>query len=274
MGSKKRSSNPVEEEEEEEEEEDQAELTHNAVSKTLNKKIKKDGIKMMGWWMELLPLHLFLAPLNPWRDKRKGKHWTKRHGCFSDLTSADASVRGVAVERLVGELQEVQKAYDRLDNKALVEDGAKLEAEKDGGLTNCAPSLRYAVRRLIRRISSSRECARQGFALGLTILVRTIPSIKVDSLLKLIVNLLEVSSSMKGQEARDCLLGCLFAYGALAQSDRLTEEWAADKSLHTLRNLSVPYLHHCEKQYLQEPAVSVILELVEKLPADALLSQS
>ena len=43
------------------------------------------------------------------------------------------------------------------------------------------------------------QCARQGFALGLTILVSTIPSIKVKSLLKLIVDFLEVSSSMKGQ---------------------------------------------------------------------------
>ncbi|GKV26598.1 hypothetical protein SLEP1_g35867 [Rubroshorea leprosula] len=93
---------------------------------------------------------------------------------------------------------EVQKAYDRLDNKALVEDGAKLEAEKDGGLTNCVPSLRYAVRRLILAFLH-RESVQ-------------------DKILHW------------GQEARDCLLGCLFEYGALAQSDRLTEEWAADKS--------------------------------------------
>nr|DAD28385.1 TPA_asm: hypothetical protein HUJ06_029853 [Nelumbo nucifera] len=42
-------------------------------------------------------------------------------------------------------------------------------------------------------------CARQGFALGLTVVVDAIPSIRVESLMKLIVNLLEVSSSMKGQ---------------------------------------------------------------------------
>lgn len=43
------------------------------------------------------------------------------------------------------------------------------------------------------------QCARQGFALGLTILVGTIHSIKLDSLLKVIVDLLDVTSSMKGQ---------------------------------------------------------------------------
>jgi len=43
------------------------------------------------------------------------------------------------------------------------------------------------------------QCARQGFALGLSIVVAKIPTIKVESLMKLIVNLLEVSASMKGQ---------------------------------------------------------------------------
>lgn len=43
------------------------------------------------------------------------------------------------------------------------------------------------------------QCARQGFALGLTVLVGAVHSLKVDSLLKLIVDLLEVSSSMRGQ---------------------------------------------------------------------------
>lgn len=43
------------------------------------------------------------------------------------------------------------------------------------------------------------QCARQGFALGMTVLVGTVPCIKVGALLKLIVELLEISSSMKGQ---------------------------------------------------------------------------
>lgn len=43
------------------------------------------------------------------------------------------------------------------------------------------------------------QCARQGFALGLTILLGTISNIKVDSLLKLVNDLLEVTSSMRGQ---------------------------------------------------------------------------
>lgn len=78
-------------------------------------------------------------------------------GVFKDLASADASVRGAAAEALVMELQAVQKAYDNLGDKEEVEGALKLEADKDDGLNNCAPSLRYAVRRLIRGVSSSRE---------------------------------------------------------------------------------------------------------------------
>ena len=45
----------------------------------------------------------------------------------------------------------------RIIKKESGEGGLKLEAEKDDGLDNCAPSVRYAVRRLIRGVSSSRE---------------------------------------------------------------------------------------------------------------------
>lgn len=78
-------------------------------------------------------------------------------GVFKDLASADASIRKPAAEVLVTELIEVQRTYDKLENKEVVEGSMKLEAEKDDGLDNCAPSVRYAVRRLIRGVSSSRE---------------------------------------------------------------------------------------------------------------------
>lgn len=76
---------------------------------------------------------------------------------FKDLASVDAPVREAAAGTLVSKLQEIQKAYDRLENKKLVEDELRLEAEKDDGLNDFAPSVRYAVRRLVRGVSSSRE---------------------------------------------------------------------------------------------------------------------
>lgn len=195
-------------------------------------------------------------------------------GVFKELSLADGAAREAGVRRLVMELKEAQRAYDELENKEEVESGLLLEAEKDDGLNNCAPSVRYAVRRLIRGVSSSRECARQGFALGLTVLASAIPSIKIDALMKLVVDLLEVSSSMKGQEVKDCLLGRLFAYGAIARSGRLSDEWVSDKSSSSIKDFtSFVVSLATRKQYLQEPAVTVILNLVEKLPEEALLEQ-
>lgn len=192
---------------------------------------------------------------------------------FSELASADASKRETAAERLALELQEVQKAYEQSGNKDVVEGGVQLEAAKDDGLDDCAPSVRYAVRRLIRGVSSSRECARQGFALGLTILISTNSKIRVDSVLKLIVDSLEVTSSMKGQEARDCFLGRLFAYGSLARSGRLKEEWTSDRNTPYIKEFTSLLISLAsKKRYLQEPAVSVLLNLIEMLPKEAVMS--
>ncbi|KAJ0047078.1 hypothetical protein Pint_04012 [Pistacia integerrima] len=298
MGSKKRNSNAVEEVENIESE--------NVVASPLKKKIKK-GMKKDG------DKAVEDASIKPMERKKKRKAMDKeRHhaaienkesqpkqtdaalksegtqsstmfssssdmpefhiSVFEDLASADVSLRQAAAESLVTELEEVQKAYER-GGKELVENGIKLEADKDAGLNDCAPSVTYGVRRLIRGVSSSRECARQGFSLGLTLLVSKIPSIKVDSLLKLIVDLLEVSSSMKGLEARDCLLGRLFAYGAIARSGRLTKEWNSDKNTPYIKEFTSLLISLAAKRrYLQEPAVSIILDLIERLPTDALLS--
>ena len=67
------------------------------------------------------------------------------------------ALKGYVSEHEEEVIKEVQKAYERLENKDVSEGGLKLEAEKDDGLNQCAPSLRYAVRRLIRGVSSSRE---------------------------------------------------------------------------------------------------------------------
>ncbi|RDX84469.1 pol5, partial [Mucuna pruriens] len=194
-------------------------------------------------------------------------------GVFKDLAAVSETARKAAAKQMVTELKAVQRAYDELEETEIGEGGFKLEAEKNDGLDNCAPSVRYAVRRLIRGVSSSRECARQGFALGLTVLVGTVHNIKVESFLKLVVNLLEVTSSMKGQEAKDCLLGRLFAYGALARSGRLTQEWNMDKNTPYIREfIGVLISLADKKRYLQEPAVSIILDIVEKLSVEALVN--
>ncbi|KAJ4843122.1 hypothetical protein Tsubulata_002909 [Turnera subulata] len=311
MGSKKRSSNPVEEVEDKVETD-----TENVAVEPVKKKIKKDK-KKENVTADGEGGSSSAVSVKPMERKKKRKELDKERrraaigsdggvkpqpaavgdskvgetrgavasssssnglpefhiAVFKDLASADVGVRQAAVERLVTELKVVQKAYEGLENKELADGGFKLEAEKDDGLDDCAPSVRYAVRRLVRGVSSSRECARQGFALGLTLLLGGIRSIRLESFLKLVVDFLEVSSSMKGQELKDCLLGRLFAYGALARSGRLLEEWMSDHNTAFVKEFtSIVISLATKKRYLQEPAVAVILELVEKLPAEALLN--
>ncbi|CAN6247266.1 unnamed protein product [Urochloa humidicola] len=198
---------------------------------------------------------------------------------FRDLASPEASVREAAAEALVAELREVQKAYEKGARKGEKEaadgDGSsQMEAEKDDGLDNCAPSGRYAIRRLIRGISSSREYARQGFALGLAVVLESIRAIRVEAIMKLIPNLLEYSSSMKGPEAKDNLLGRLFGFGAIVRSGRVSRQWTRDKSSPIVKDFVSEIVElSSKKRYLTEPAVAVILDLVRKLPDEAILSE-
>lgn len=192
---------------------------------------------------------------------------------FRNLSSADASIRAAATLTLVKELQEVQKAYEQGGTEGNDDGDLKLEAAKDGCLKNCAPTMRYAIRRLIRGISSSRACARQGFALGFAAVVGSISCIEIEALLKLIEELLEVTSSMKGQEAREGLLGRLFAYGAIVRSGRLATEafTGLDKGAGLAKDITQYLLMLAEKKsFMREPAVTIILDMVNKVHINVL----
>ncbi|KAM0933020.1 putative DNA-directed DNA polymerase [Dioscorea sansibarensis] len=203
---------------------------------------------------------------------------TPAHGLrmdvFSDLASAECSMREAAAEALVVEVRKAQKVFKKVGKKGIEEGVAPLEAKKDEGFENCAPSVIYAIRRLVRGVSSSRECARQGFALGLAGIVGTSPSVNVESVMKLIEYELRVTAKMEGQDAREGLLGRLFAYGSLARSGRISGEWVLNNKTTLVKDFvgNVVSLA-AKKRYLHEPAVSVILEVVEKLPEEAVPSQ-
>lgn len=71
---------------------------------------------------------------------------------------------------------------------------------------------------------------------------------------------------MSAQDVKDCLLGRLFAYGAIARSGRLTNESTADKSYIYVKDFVSSLISLASrKQYLQEPSVIIILELVDKV---------
>ncbi|CDY46801.1 BnaC02g43090D [Brassica napus] len=156
--------------------------------------------------------------------------------------------REAAAASLVTRLQEIKKQYETLPDKESIDRGLMLEAEKNDGLDNCAPHLRYALRRVIRGVSSSRD------------------RISVESLLKLVSDNLSVSSSMKGQDVKESLLGRLFAYGALARSGRLIEDWQTDKDSQIIKEFTNDLISlAAKKRYLQEPGVHVLLDFIEKV---------
>ncbi|KAG8069689.1 hypothetical protein GUJ93_ZPchr0006g42538 [Zizania palustris] len=198
---------------------------------------------------------------------------------FRDLASPEPSHREAAAQALVAELRQVQTAYEKGARKgeSETEDGdgsSQMEAEKDDGLENCAPSVRYAIRRLIRGISSSREFARQGFALGLALVLESIHGISIEAILKLIPNLLEYSVSMKGPEAKDNLLGRLFGYGSIVRSGRVSGQWAREEGSSIVKDFVNEVVKlGSKKRYLTEPSVAVILDLARKLPQEAILSE-
>lgn len=68
------------------------------------------------------------------------------------------------------------------------------------------------------------------------------------------------------QDVKDCLLGRLFAYGAIARSGRLTDERTSDESYIYVKDFVSSLISLAsKKQYLQEPSVIIILELADKV---------
>ncbi|KAH9290519.1 hypothetical protein KI387_034636, partial [Taxus chinensis] len=114
------------------------------------------------------------------------------------------------------------------------------------------------------------------FAVAFTMVVVAISCIELDALVKLSEELLEITSSTKGQEAREGLLGRIFAYGALVRCGRLEVKTAAssDKGAELARDLTQSILMLANKKcFMCEPAVAIILDLVDRMPRKVLLTR-
>eukprot|EP00249_Psilotum_nudum_P023322 c28830_g1_i1 orf=479-4615(-) len=192
------------------------------------------------------------------------------------LASVNASVRELASLALVRELEISQEAYesdghrDRLSEE-VAEDEVLGAVKDDDGLRGCSPGVRYAIRRLVRGVSSSHESARQGFAMALASVIGALPCIKSEVILKLIKNFLEVTPSMKGQEARDGLLGQLFAYGAVVRASRLIGDSMEQKEIRLAGDVVEQLLVLAQKKsFLREPATAVLLHFLDTLSLSTL----
>ncbi|CAM6049668.1 unnamed protein product [Sphagnum compactum] len=190
---------------------------------------------------------------------------------YWNLSSVNACVREAAAVALAKELESDQQEFEAGGRQeGAAEEVLGAVKDVDGALKGCAPSVRYAVRRLVRGLGSARESARQGFALALTTLMCTLPVIHGDAVMQLIESILEVTSAMKGQDARDGRLGRLFAYGALVRAERVIGGATTSGQQSIAKDITQNLLMLANKKiFLREPAMIVIIELVRQVPLDA-----
>ncbi|CUM66246.1 uncharacterized protein PRCAT00003906001 [Priceomyces carsonii] len=127
----------------------------------------------------------------------------------------------------------------------------------------------YALNRLIKGLTTTRQSARYGFSMALTELVRELLYRKDYELsmlqyLELVLAASEVKSNMKGKEERAVLFGRLFGLQALLNSKVLFDESLVSKGdlskfVDALISLSVA------KTWLREPAMFTLCQFISLL---------
>ncbi|KXS11653.1 hypothetical protein M427DRAFT_72754 [Gonapodya prolifera JEL478] len=115
-------------------------------------------------------------------------------------------------ENLKGKDQEKQRTEE---SDTLVEFDAVLDQL-------CSSSVSYTLKRLLRGLPSSREGARQGFAVALTELLVVIPFVPITYVLETLLRHTDVTGSMSGQEEREMYFGRVFGVMSVVSSGRLS----------------------------------------------------
>lgn len=127
----------------------------------------------------------------------------------------------------------------------------------------------YAINRLVKGLSSTRQSARVGFSMALTELVRemvnsTESGFSTTSFLLLVKQFSEVKSSMKGKEERAAVFGRLFGFQALLNSEVLFEKDHFDEEcvkgfVNDLMDLAV------FKSWIRETSIYTLCQLIQRL---------
>jgi DNA polymerase phi len=150
---------------------------------------------------------------------------------FWDLSSADGARRHAAALQLTKALRLAHKTAEAAGElPAAGDDLQKAGAlRSDGGALSV--EVTYAVRRLVKGLASSREGSREGFALGLCLLLRSFPEIDGERLLVMMIDSLPVKGGgMSDTEIKENNFGRLFGCMALIQTGKCSpsaSEWTA-----------------------------------------------
>lgn len=130
----------------------------------------------------------------------------------------------------------------------------------------------YAVERLIKGLTSTRQCARLGFSMALTEIVRELVprddhALSVSLYMDKLFQMTEIKSSMKGKEERAVLFGKLFGLQVILNSNLIKDpSYSSLESMKvfvsTLISLS------CQKVWMRETAIyslCTFLQSIKKL---------
>ncbi|KAG0749780.1 hypothetical protein G6F57_001649 [Rhizopus arrhizus] len=173
---------------------------------------------------------------------------------YWDLASFDPSVRQRAAHSLIKTLAEFQKTHEEtLEQIDVADTEEKLDAL-------CASDVSYAVRRLIRGLSSSRQGARQGFSLALTELLAIVELISAKLVLDLLFKWTECTGSMKGDEVRDMLFGRLFGLMSIVAAGMISRESTTTEDV--VRILTSLQEMSTQKSYLAEVCHHVVINMI------------
>ncbi|KAH6576021.1 hypothetical protein BASA83_010212 [Batrachochytrium salamandrivorans] len=171
---------------------------------------------------------------------------------YSLMTSLDASKRLESAQQLLTLLARFQ---GDVHNKI-----QQLPFDLD---TACAPDVAYGLRRLLRGLPSSRDAARQGFAVALTELLSSLEMLDISFVVETLHTLTEANGTRSGQEEKELHLGRLFGYMAICKSGMLT------RSSTTMENVleMTSALLQCisSKSYLAEAAYQVLISMLKEI---------
>lgn len=134
----------------------------------------------------------------------------------------------------------------------------------------------YALNRLIKGLSTSRQSARFGFSMALTELIRELIlkdtyDLTISSFLTKVVDASRTASSMKGKEIRSTLFGRLFGFQALVNcqlllDSKVTSEEAISAFVKEMVQLS------SSKSWLREPAMFTLCQFFDEYLKSAMAS--
>ena len=167
---------------------------------------------------------------------------------FWDLASDESELRLSAAEGILSHVE-----LSIVNQKGLNDDGTMVI------------DLDYALKRLIRGLSSSRDSARHGFATCLSALLAS-GHVTLQVALPLIDESTHIRGKIKGSEERDLIFGKLFAYLAIARSGILGKDGSAGVDIFR-RLLEL----HKMRNWIREVVSEAFLVILHAMDPNALL---